>query len=956
MQSFIQEVAQKIYATHSGQLDKVEVVFPNRRAGLFFRKELGALIDQPVWMPSITSLEDFILFRSGFRKLDTLEAVFLLYEVYKKHQSREETFDNFFFWGEMILRDFEEIDHYQVNADNLFTSIKSQKELDEQFYFLDEEEKRIIQSFWRTFLPEASKSQEQFLATWKLLKPIYHEFRQMLIDKRLGYGGLIYQQFLAAIEEKKVFFDKQIYLAGFNALTMSEEGIIKNLVENGARMIWDVDAYYLKDPKQEAGVFLRQYAADPTLKSTFPDIVPAKIKDLKKIEATGVSLEVGQAKAMAEHLRALISRQDFVPNETVIVLPNEYMLFPVLHSLPESITDVNITMGYPLKDTPVFSLLESLLILQSSKRSSVVHGFSYYHKPVTEVLEHPLVRPIAGKQAIAFVADVKKRNLIFIYQDELPADKEVLATLFQEPEDPFLYLQQVLQMLHDKWSDRGHDLELEFISRYYQHIDKLRELMGDRSEGLGYDFLIRLFRRFARSLKVPFTGEPLQGLQIMGVLETRNLDFKNVFILNMNEDSWPATPKRGSFIPYNVRKAFELPVFEHQDAIYAYLFYRLLQRAENVQVYYNTVSEFNVNGEISRFIQQLAFESTIEIKKNILANPIEIDPPKDILIQKDADVMSRLERYLVKENEWTPRLTPSALDTYLYCRLRFYFKYVEQLYEPEELQEELGPMVFGNILHDTMEILYANLIKKQKRDIVDPNDFFGLEADIDGAVNRAFIQHYNVKNEKKFKLEGRNVIAAEIIKKTARQILKVDQKYAPFKILGLETSTKDGYVVDFPINVNGTTLEVGIKGKIDRLDLKEGTVRVIDYKTGKDSREFVTLESLIDREDEKRNKAAFQVFFYSYLFYKTYKGNYDRIEPGLFNSRDLFETDFQWQIVEKPGRKAQQVFEFRDYLESFEETISKLLGELFDPAIPFDQVTDVKKCRWCPYSGICGRS
>ncbi|MBV6644306.1 MAG: PD-(D/E)XK nuclease family protein [Cyclobacteriaceae bacterium] len=954
--TFVEEIAKELYEKHGDHLSELQVIFPNRRAGLFFRKALGQLISKPIWMPQVSSLEDFVLAKSSLRKLETLEAVFQLYEVYKRHQSKEESFDKFFFWGEMILRDFEEIDQYLVDPEKLFTSIKTQKELDEEFYFLGEDEKRIIQSFWATFLPTSTKSQEAFLETWKILLPIYLDFKQELLRKGQGYGGLIYREYLQGLNETSITDIGQLFFVGFNALTLAEEGIIKHFIELGkAEVYWDLDAYYMDDENQEAGFFLRQYRKDPILGKTFSNGFPAGITRSKPISTTGVSLEVGQAKAMAEDLQALSTKPDFQPERTVVVMPNEYMLFPALHSLSDEIDAVNITMGYPLKDAPVFSLVESVLQLQQTIREDLVNGVSFYHRPVIELLEHPLLLPLAKKKIGDLIHDIKRRNLIRLYQEELMVSHDLFMLIFNKPDHALKYLLDILKALHHEWKEKGHDLELEFISRFYQQIDRLGQMLGDRAERLSYDFLIKLFRRLARSLKIPFTGEPLQGLQVMGILETRNLDFDHVFILNMNENSWPAAPRKGSFIPYNIRKAFELPVYEHQDAIYSYLFYRLLHRAQDVHLYYNTVSEFNVNGELSRLVQQLAFESGLKIEKRILANPIKTKPARPIQVEKSKGVMEKLHRFLIRDEEWTPRLTPSALDTYLYCRLRFYFKYVEELYEPDEMQEEMDPMVFGNILHDTMEILYDQFMKKQKRDVIEPNDFFWLEGGVDGALNKAFVQHYRVKNEKKFKLEGRNIIAAEIIRKTALKILKFDQQYAPFKILGLETSTRDGYALDYPVEVHGKQLRIGLKGKIDRIDLKQGLIRVIDYKTGRDAKDFTTVSSLIDRADDKRNKAVFQVFFYSYLFYKTYDGEYDQIEPGLFNSRDLFDKSFDWRLMEKPGRKAAPVSEFRTYLEPFEEILTQLLHEIFDKEVAFDQVEDQKKCRWCPYQEICGR-
>ncbi|MBR07442.1 MAG: hypothetical protein CMP48_07125 [Rickettsiales bacterium] len=957
-QSFIAEVAERVLGDNPQNLHQVTIVFPNRRAGLFFRKELSKLIEKPIWMPQVISMEDFVSSYSPLRKVEKIEAIFSLYEVYKKHQKRDETFDQFFFWGEMILRDFEEIDQYLVNTDQLFTSIKTQKELDEEFYFLDEEDKKVIQSFWSSFLPKATASQEAFLETWKILRPIYAEYREHLLAKGIAYGGLIYREISDSLSDVKPQEGSKVYFAGFNALTFAEEKIIKHFVhEYEAEVIWDLDEYYFNNPKQEAGFFLREYGRDSILGKTFPKEPPKRFQTEKNFEATGVSLEVGQTKALAEHLNNLIASGSFDPEKTVVVLPMEHMLFPALHAIPDGVEKVNITMGYPLKETPVYSLLESVLLLQHMRKESVVNGVSFYYKPLVELLEHPLLFALDEDRIKDLIKEIKSRNLITLYLDDLELKHEVFDIIFQKPDSAFEYLLSILKNLYDTWKDKGHDLELEFISRFFEHVAHLREMMGDRADQLSYDFLIKLFRRLARTLKIPFTGEPLNGLQIMGILETRNLDFENVFILNMNEDSWPAAARRGSFIPFNIRKAFSLPVFDHQDAIYSYLFYRLIQRAKNIHFFYNTVAEFNVNGELSRLVQQLEVESGYAIKKRILASPIKTVAPLPIKIEKTAAIQAKMERYLdgyQSTNGLHPgSFTPSALNAYLDCRLRFYFKYVERLYEPDEVQEEMDAMVFGNILHDTMEILYKQFTDREKRKEIYPQDIFWIREGISGAMNKAFINHYKIKKEKKFKLEGRTLIAADVLKKFIEKILDYDMKYAPFKIIGLEASTREGFAMEFPIKVSGKEKKIRIRGIIDRIDQKEGKVRVIDYKTGRDEKDFTTIAALVDRQEKSRRKAAFQVFFYSYLFYKKFQGDYEVIEPGLFNSRDLFSDDFEWRIFDKQNKTS--VAEFRQYLPEFEQGLTDLLTEMYDPEIPFDQTDDLKKCGYCPYKDICGR-
>ncbi|MEO9477615.1 MAG: PD-(D/E)XK nuclease family protein [Cyclobacteriaceae bacterium] len=955
--TFIQELAARVIRDNES-LENVTLIFPNRRAGLFFRKALADLIQKPIWMPEVISLEDFVLKNQPMRKQETLEGVFSLFEVYKTFQPEEEAFDHFYFWGEMILKDFNEIDHYLVDPKKLFTSIKTQKELDEEFYFLDEEERKIIQSFWASFLPKSTKTQDAFLETWKILLPIYEKYTETLLKTGQAYTGLIYRQFAENLDAYMADYERKIYFAGFNALTYTEEKIFKFFVrEKEAEIAWDLDDYYFNNKRQEAGFFFRQYARDGVLEKTFPKELHKRFEDktTKTFLKTAVSLEVGQTKALAEQLEALAARPDFVPEKTVIVLPQENMLFPVLHALPDAIDKINITMGFPLKDTPVYSLVESLLILQNPPRKSEIKKTIFYYKPVLDILEHPLVTGIEEEASKKVIGQIKRRNQIILYEDSLEFKHPLLKLIFSQPASPLQYLLDVLQELHTYWSEAEHDLELSFIGRFYEHILSLQDMLGQRTEELGVDFLIKLFRKLSRSLKIPFTGEPLHGLQIMGILETRNLDFDNVFILNMNEDAWPAPPKRGSFVPYNIRKAFELPVQDHHDAIYTYLFYRLLQRASYVHFYYNTVSEFNLNGELSRLVQQLEVESGFEIKKQILSNPVKVPTPEPIEVKKTQEVLDKMRRFLEGyEGRDASRFTPSAINAYLDCRLRFYFKYVEKLWEPEEVQEEMDAMVFGNILHNTMELLYKSFIKKEKRDIINPQDFFWIKAGVDGALKQTFIEHYGIKHERNFKPEGRTLIAWDILRKFINKILTLDEGYAPFRIVGLEASTREGYSISYPIEANGEKVSVKVKGIIDRIDFKGGKIRIIDYKTGRDSREFKSVESLTDRDDNARNKAVFQVMFYSWLFSQTNNMQCDVIEPGIFNSSDLFNETFDSRIQLKvPRQAADPVSDFRQFEHKFEEGFKSLLTEMFDQTQSFSQTEDEKKCGYCPYKGIC---
>ncbi|QSE97029.1 PD-(D/E)XK nuclease family protein [Fulvivirga lutea] len=954
--TFIAEIAEKVKAENEA-LEDVIVIFPNRRAGLFFRKELAKLIDQPVFMPEVFSLEDYLMQYSDLEKIETLEAIFELYEVYKEVQNKNETFDRFFFWGEMILRDFEEIDQYMVDTKHLFTGIKTQKELDEAFYFLDEEDKAIIQSFWSSFLPDTTQTQKLFLETWRILLPLYEGFKQRLRQQGRGFGGMIYRDIAERLEEEKIKTNYKVYFAGFNALTKTEEVIFKYFVrECNAEIVWDVDAYYFSSPQQEAGTFLRAYAKDTLLGRSFPKEAPELIASEKQMTATGVSLEVGQAKALGEELARIAKEPDFDPSKTVVVLPQEHMMFPVLHSIPDEIEKVNITMGYPLKDTSVYSLLESALDLQRLRKESQIKGVSFYHRPVQELLLHPLLHSLEEEKALELLGEIKGKNRIMLPAENFDFQDPLLQQIFQKADNPLEYLITILKGLYDSWQEKDRELEVEFVSRFYEQMQQLERMIGDKAETLNYEFFTALFKRLARSFKVPFTGEPLDGLQVMGILETRNLDFERVYVLNMNEGSWPAQPRRGSFVPYNIRKAFDLPVFENNDAMYAYLFYRLLQRVNEVHFYYNTVSEFNINGEISRFVRQLEVESNHTIERKLLSNPVKTQTLQDITIHKTPEVLKRMERFTsLNKEEKPPRITPSALIAYLTCRLKFYFKYVAKLYEADEVQEEMDAAIFGNILHNTMEILYKDFKKREKRDVVQETDFLALEGGVEGALKQAFKKHYHVKEKEEFKLEGRTLIAEEILKKFAYQILKHDKQYAPFKILGLEASTEEGYYLELPVICGEQLVDVRIKGIIDRIDLKDGKVRVIDYKTGKDEKEYVSIDDLKNRDKILKNKTALQVFYYSYLYWKKF-GNEHVIEPGIFNSKDLFNKDFDWRVNQRePRKQGVPLSDFRPLAQEYEDFLLETLTEIYSTEVPFDQVEDEKVCEYCPYVGICGR-
>ncbi|WP_420577901.1 PD-(D/E)XK nuclease family protein [Ekhidna sp.] len=953
--TFLSEVADHLLTKHANHLGDCTVVFPNRRAGLFLKKHLSKKVEKPVWSPTVLSLEDFLFRFSHTKKADTLTLVFELYESFKQHQSSGEGFETFYFWGEMLLRDFEEVDHYLVSSKQLFHHIKSDRQIAEDFYFLDEEQERLIQKFWQEFFPSASKSQEQFVETWKILDSVYQSFKERLKKDGIGYTSHIYRELAERIQNEQLSIDGPVIFAGFNALTPVEEVLIKHfVVEHDAEVLWDIDAYYLENDVQEAGGFLRQYQKDPVFGKSFPEVVPATINQGKQVDVTGVSLEVGQAKALGEQVEELID-QGVSPEEIVIILPQDYMLFPVLNAIPEQVEKLNVTMGYPLKETPLFGLLEASLEVQEHMQLSAENGLSFYHKPTLDVLSHPYLYKEEKNPLDKLIKDIKKKNQVRVFQsDILEVGSTLLNTIFRqvnEDEDYAKYLRSVVEVLGQQVVERF-GLEREYLYHFQQLLSRLNQILEKQPEKVDLKTFKGLFRKATRSVRIPFSGEPVEGLQVMGVLETRNLDFKHVFMLNMNEDIFPAAQRNGSFIPYRIRKAFGLPTFEVQDAIYAYLFYRLFQRSEQLSFYYNMYADFGMSGEVSRFIRQLELESELKIQRKKLSNSIQVKERLPISIEKTQEVLDRLSIYTDRvPPKDQKKLSASALNVYYNCKLQFYFKYVLRLFSGDELSDELDKRNFGNVLHMTLEYLYQDAIEGKAESTITENDFFKIRSSVDGAIEKAFRKHFGMGEKRKFELKDRNVVMADLIRKFVNKIIDMDEAYAPFSIVGLEKK----YHQNFPVQANGQTYNVQLGADIDRVDRKEQAVRVIDYKSGKDAREIESLDKVFDPTPgtswkDGRNKAGFQTLFYAML-YTSNHGNDHAVIPGLLNMQELFQPDFDYRLT----LGGDPLTDARPYLEMFEAKLKELISEIFDITKPFDQTEDESRCKFCDFKGICDR-
>lgn len=980
MKTFLQEVAEKIFKVHP-RLEDVTVVFPNRRAALYFRKHLSGLINKPAFAPRILTIEDFFARFSSRQIPDKLVLISHLFKAYSKvmestpAETDAETigqFEDFYFWGEMLVRDFDEVDKYLISAEQVFKDLSHQKELDSSFDFLTDEQQEFLKSFWSNFDVDQSVNKKRFLRIWRRLYAVYAEFKAELRRQGFAYEGMLHREVaeslhLGGAEELKV--EGALVFAGFNALTAAEEKIITFFVEHfAAKIYWDVDGYYVNNKVQEAGLFFREYQAKPVLGKTFEQDIPShfqeKISSRKEVHLFGAAQPVGQAKIMSQVLQEEVSL-GLNPEETLIVLADEKLLMPVLHGVAGSVENLNVTMGFPLVSTPLFNFVELLIDLHITRKHD-----HFNHRQVLGLLGHPYVVAADPVSASSKRKEILKQNWVHIPASFLATEVPLHRTIFRQVNDTsgalgismLHYLQGVVREIGSLQSIG--DLDKEYVFCFLKFFNILESVLkdsivphpGDTVQGSqvrGIKSFLRLFRQLARSQRIPFTGEPLRGLQVMGVLETRNLDYKNVFILSLNEGAFPSTGNKGSYIPHNIRKAYGLPTFAHQDAMYSYLFYRVLQRAENIFLFYNSETDVLGQGEMSRYLQQLMFESGLNIRKHVLHNPIAPQGIMPLSITKNDEVMKNLIR-LNEGNAYFRGISPSALNSYIECRLQFYFRHVAKIREPNEVEEELDARVLGNFLHDVMENFYKNLAQRKGSKNVETNDFIEADASIDKLIDEVFVKAYKLDPSHPVEYAGQRLVVREIVKRFASQIISIDKAYAPFTMEALE---HDG--MTYAVKIERPPYQVVLGGKIDRVDSKGDRLRIIDYKTGKDELDFENIDSLFSREG-KRNKAAFQTLLYALMYvHSRVKDPRDfslasgrqRVVPGLINRMNVFDEGFEFGL--KVGK--QHVNDVTDMFPEFENRLKELFEELYNPDQPFDQTTNIESCRYCAYSHICYR-
>ncbi len=959
MESFLKLVAADLYKHTEGNLAHTAVVFPNKRAGLFFNEYLAQESESPIWSPAYVSISELFRSLSPWEVGDPVKLVCELYKIFRRETQSTETLDDFYFWGEMLISDFDDADKNKVDTDKLFSNLQDLRNIMDDYTFIDDEQEEAIRQFFQNFSIERRTAlKERFISLWDVLGNIYKGFRESLASQNIAYEGMMYRHVIEHLDVDKLPYEKYVFV-GFNVLNKVEHTLFTQLKDAGkAVFYWDYDEFYMKENRQavthEAGEFICRNLRD------FPSPLSGELfKNLskpKEVHYIASSTENAQARYLPQWIRNNLTTPE---KETAVVLCNEALLQPVLHSLPAEVKHVNITMGFPLSQTPVYSFLIALLELHT-------HGFNfksgrYTFQSVVTLLKHPYTRQLTG-QAELLEKELTRNNRFYPLPGELGKD-EFLTRLFTPLSGNLnlcIRLSETLQQVAGIYqantsgtedTDAFNQLYRESLFKAYTTINRFRTLIEEDELTVQSETFRRLLVKVLSATNIPFHGEPAIGMQVMGVLETRNLDFRHLVLLSVNEGQLPKSGGDSSFIPYNLRKAFGMTTIEHKIAVYAYYFYRLLQRAERITLMYNTSSDGLNRGEWSRFMLQFLIEWPHPITRQFLEAGQSPQGTSPITVEKTPDVMRRMQSLFDVRANPKAKFSPSALNYYLDCPLKFYYRYVAGLSAPDEVSAEIDSATFGSIFHYAAEHIYKDLtthgkvINKEALETLLRNEV-KLQDYVDTAFKKLF---FNVPQNEKPEYNGVQLINSAVIARYLKQLLQNDLRYAPFTFIASEMEVDEPIDIQTPKGV----IKSRIGGIIDRMDSKDGTLRIVDYKTGGDADTPPHVESLFI-PDKKRSNYVFQTFLYAAIMCR--KQPTMKIAPALlYIHRAATETYSLVIQMGEPRKPKEAVEDFSKYEKEYRERLQGLLEEIFNPEKSFTQTEIIEKCTYCDFKALCKR-
>lgn len=955
METFLKQVAHDLYNKTEGNFTKVAIVFPNKRASLFFNEYLAQESDCPIWSPTYVSISELFRQSSDLSIADPIKLVCDLYKVFQKATGSKETLDDFYFWGEMLIADFDDADKNMADTHALFSNLKDLNKLMDNYDFLEEGQKEALSQFFHNFsINQVTELKQRFISMWNVLGDIYTEYKALLESQSIAYEGMLYRQVIEQLDVEALPYNKYIFV-GFNVLNKVEHTLFKKLNEAGKAMFyWDYDTFYLNKTPHEAGEFIRRNLRD------FPSELPASFFDNlnqpKEVTFIESPTENGQVRYLPQWIRENLTSQE---KETAVVLCNEALLQPVLHALPDNVKHINITMGFPLSQTPAYSFVNALMELHTSGYNP--NNGRYLFAEVISVLKHPYTRQLSP-EAEKLEQTLTRDNRFYPLPSELKQDNvlELLFTPRRNNLDLCSMLSEALkevaviyQQQAASHSDAFDQLYRESLFKTYTLVNRFHTLIESKELNVQAGTFQRLLTSVMSSSSIPFHGEPAIGMQVMGVLETRNLDFRHLIMLSVNEGQLPKAGGDSSFIPYNLRKAFGMTTIDHKIAVYAYYFYRLMQRTEKVTLVYNTATDGINRGELSRFMLQFLIEWGYPVLRKQLEAAQSPQDSTPIIIEKTPDVMERMKSVFDIRNNPKALISPSALNCYLDCPLKFYYKYVALLSAPDEVTADIDSAKFGSIFHYAAEHIYkaltahGKLISKENLETL-LKDEVRLQTYVDNGFKELF---FNLPQNEQPEYNGIQLINSAVIVKYIQQLLRNDLRYAPFTFVGSEQRIFE----NIEICTSTGDIQSRIGGIIDRIDSKGESLRIVDYKTGGDADTPANVQSLFI-PDKKRSNYVFQTFLYASIVCKKLREKNDSrlVAPALLYIHRAASENYSPVIqMGEPRKPKEPVENFAQYEGDFRENLKTLLEDIFNPDISFTQTEIEDKCAYCDFRALC---
>ena len=959
--TFLEYVAEDIIGKYGTDLSRIAVVFPNKRAALFLNEHLARIAGQPVWSPAYITISDLFRQHTDLKPADPIKLICDIHKSFTKCTGIDETLDHFYGWGQLLLADFDDIDKNMADADSIFCNLKDIHELDDISY-LDDEQKEMLKRFFANFSDDIeSELKKRFLSLWSHFGDIYHDYNRRLTEQGIGYEGAIYRK-VASEETLHLKYDKYLFV-GFNLIQKVERVLFSRLMKEGkAKFYWDFDEYYMPTARaQQSASVPNNTASFAAYLTDFPNELDNTDRDIyanmrrpKRIRFISSPTENAQARFASNWL--LENDRYKAGRKTAVVMCDESILLPIMHSLPPEADKVNITSGFPLAMTPVASLVMLLFDLYTLGLRKKGTAFNPHY--LKKLMAHPYARHLQEVH-LKEMNDVhlkgvhsKGVHLSQVHQGEV--HQEGIAALLQ-------HIATLVKQVGIATKQEGDALTQESVFRMFTILNRLAALADSGDLLVDNTTLRRLVSQLVGAASIPFHGEPVIGVQIMGVLETRNIDFDNVLLLSCNEGNMPKGVNDSSFIPYSIRKAHGLTTIDNKVAIYSYYFHRLLQRAGDITIAYNNSTDNGHTGEMSRFMLQLLVESGQKIDHYSLTAKNQPTPLMPKPIEKDDTALSKLEEM--------SRLSPSAINTYIRCKLAFYYQYIAHIKEPDSDPETIDNRMFGNIFHRAAYLIYKDITDHspviEKAHI---QAYLSNRKLLASVVDRAFEEEECKTNN------GLQIINREVIIEYITKLLKIDQQLCPFSILAMEEEAKVYTQLSFTIPSGGALkggalvssapdkhYSLTIGGIIDRLDAVtdkqtgKRRIRVVDYKTGnKPSSAIKSIEEVFDPKNiaSKHSNYFLQAILYSLIVSRSKEWNAanDAVSPALLFIKQAATNDYDPTLcIDKHPISDVTVYE-EEFLTKLKETVA----DMYSPDAAFTPTDDRKKCELCPYRMLCG--